>query len=52
MSITAANQRSQSVKTCELVLTHFTAQFDNHDLARFSQEKMVDFLFALTKSNT
>ncbi|WP_370362814.1 hypothetical protein [Desulfopila sp. IMCC35008] len=39
------------MKTCEFVLSCFTAQFDKRDLASISQEEVMAFLLSLTKNN-
>ncbi|MBT8362132.1 MAG: site-specific integrase, partial [Deltaproteobacteria bacterium] len=39
------------MKTCEFVLSRFSAKFSNRDLASISQEEVLDFLLSLTKNN-
>jgi len=46
-----ANSKNNTVKTCEFVLTRFTAQFGKRDLASISQEEVMTFLLSLTKNN-
>ena len=46
-----ANSKKNTVKTCEFVLTRFTAQFGKRDLASISQEEVLTFLLSLTQNN-
>ncbi len=46
-----ANSKKNTIKTCEFVLSRFTAQFDKRDLASISQEEVMAFLLSLTKNN-
>jgi hypothetical protein len=44
-------QKKNTVKTCEFVLSRFTAQFGKRDLASISTEEVLSFLLSLTKNN-
>ncbi|WP_136809041.1 phage integrase N-terminal SAM-like domain-containing protein [Desulfosediminicola flagellatus] len=50
-SITELTPKKNTIKTCEFVLSRFTAQFDKRDLASISQEEVMAFLLSLTKNN-
>jgi len=46
-----ANSKKNTIKTCDFVLSRFTARFSRRDLASISQEEVLDFLLSLTKDN-
>jgi site-specific recombinase XerD len=50
-SITERTPKKNTIKTCEFVLSRFTAQFSKRDLASISQEEVMAFLLYLTKNN-
>lgn len=50
-STTRPPPKKNTVKTCEFVLSRFTAQFGKRDLASISQEEVLTFLLSLTKDN-
>ena len=46
-----ANSKKNTAKTCEFVLSRFTAQFGKRDLASIYPEEVLTFLVLLTKDN-
>lgn len=44
-----ASSKKNTIKTCELVLHLFSAQFNNRDLASISKEEVLVFLLSLAK---
>jgi len=46
-----AKSKKNTIKTCEFVLSHFTAQFGKRDLASISHEEILTFLVSLTLTN-
>jgi site-specific recombinase XerD len=46
-----ANSKKNTIKTCEFVLSRFTAQFGKRELASISQEELLAFLLSLTQNN-
>lgn len=46
-----AGRRRNTVKTCEFVLSRFTAQFGKRDLASISPKEVLTFLLSLTEDN-
>ncbi|SDO67765.1 Phage integrase, N-terminal SAM-like domain [Desulforhopalus singaporensis] len=50
-STTAPTRKKNTVKTSEFVLSKFATRFRDRELARISQEEVLDFLLNLTKDN-
>ena len=50
-STTELTPKKNTIRTCEFVLSRFSARFNTRDLASISQEEVLDFLLSLTKNN-